>query len=143
MNTKAAFFDRLRYGKHKFINGDEAYARPHTNPDGTIGGWVAETATVDATCWVAETAEVKEYAQVAGGAKVLGEASVSGFARINGPVILDDWCTITDDVLIEGSALIAGGTILAGRSHVDHGIVDDDDIHEYLLQINKKIERKK
>lgn len=144
MSTKGTFLNRLKYGKHKFHNGIETYAMPHINPDGTIGGWVAESAVVAETCYVAPTAEVFEYAQVLGEAMLLGSASVSGFAVIKDKAILDDESHVTDDALIEGTALIAGVTILGGRSHIDWGIVDTDQMHDYLLQLqDQKIEKLK
>jgi hypothetical protein len=45
-------------------------AHRHTNPDGTEGGWVADTATVEPTAWVF------------GDAQVFGDARVSGDARV-------------------------------------------------------------
>ena len=144
MSTKGTFLNRLKYGKHKFHNGVETYAMPHINPDGTIGGWVAESAVVSETCYVAPEAEVFEYAQVLGDATLLSTASASGFAVIKDKAILDDESHVTDDALIEGSALIAGVTHLGGRSHVDWGIVDTDQMHNYLLQLqNQKIEKQK
>ena len=45
-------------------------AHRHKNPDGSEGGWVAETAHVDKTVYVS------------GSARVSGSASVSGSARV-------------------------------------------------------------
>ena len=39
-------------------------AHRHTNPDGSEGGWVADTATVESTVWVSGTALVFGNAQV-------------------------------------------------------------------------------
>ena len=45
-------------------------AHRHRNPDGSVGGWCANTARVDASAWVS------------GKAQVFGEARVSGEAQV-------------------------------------------------------------
>jgi len=142
--NKVAFLDRLRYGKHQFMNGVEVYGYMHTNPDGSHGGWVAETSLVDDSCYISPTAEVYEYAQVHGDAKILGETEIRGFAQVRGAAVIDGCSTITDDALVEGSASIQD-TSLGGRSHVDYGIVDDGEYFEYLVQVKDtkvKVRRK-
>lgn len=144
MSNKGAFLSRLKYGKHKFHNGDEAYAMPHINPDGSRGGWVAESAVVENTCHVAPTAEVCEYAYVSGNARIMSHAVVSGFASVKGNATLDDWAQVTDDALVEGEAVVCGVTYICGRSHIDWGIADSDELHDYLLQLkDQKIEKPK
>jgi len=142
MNGKVAFLDRLKYGKHRFYDGTESYAYPHTNPDGTVGGWVAESALVEPTCYIDSSAEVLEYAQVLGEAKVLSHASISGFAVVKDGAIVDEWAIVTDGALVEGDATICGLAKICGRSHIDYGLVHRDRVYDYLIQLkNKKIER--
>ena len=59
-------------------------AHRHKNPDGTEGGWVADTATVELTTYVGADAKVSGYAQVNGNARVYGDAQVYGDARVYG-----------------------------------------------------------
>ena len=56
----------------------EVPAHKHTNPDGSVGGWVAETASVENTCYIDEHAKVFGNARVFGNAKVYGDAEVYG-----------------------------------------------------------------
>ena len=62
----------------------------HRNPDGSIGGWVADTASVDDTAYISEnakvfgTAQVFENARVSGNAQVFGNAEVFGTAHVYG-----------------------------------------------------------
>ena len=42
---------------HAFRDGQTAPAHRHTNPDGSHGGWVADTALVDADVYVGIAAE--------------------------------------------------------------------------------------
>ena len=51
-------------------------AHRHVNPDGSLGGWVANTARVFGTAWVFGDA------RVFGNAQVFGTAWVSGTARV-------------------------------------------------------------
>ena len=53
-------------------------AHRHTNPDGSLGGWVANTACVDSTARVFGAAQGSGTAQVSGEAWVFDEARVSG-----------------------------------------------------------------
>lgn len=130
------FFGRLKYGKHQFRNGTESYARPHINPDGTTGGWVAETAVVDNTCYVSPDAEVSEFAQVRDNAELLYEASVSGFATIKDFARVHDWSTVTDAATVCGTAEVCGGSIIGGESYLECGIVDRDEIYTGLIKKN-------
>ena len=63
-------------------------AHRHTNPDGSLGGWVADTATVSPTAWVSGNAKVYGNAWVFGNAKVYGNAEVSGNAEVFGNTVL-------------------------------------------------------
>jgi len=54
---------------HDFGSGG-CTAHRHVNPDGLLGGWVADTAYVDPTCYVHESAIVFDTAKVLGTSKV-------------------------------------------------------------------------
>jgi len=67
-------------------------AKQHTNPDGSIGGWVAMTATVSRKC-------------VCGiRARTLGYAVVDGSARVDGYAVVNDGEWKTSPLQIQGSA---------------------------------------
>ena len=59
-------------------------AHRHVNPDGSEGGWVADTATVEPTAYVGPDAQVFENARVGGDAQVYGTARVFGTALVYG-----------------------------------------------------------
>ncbi len=113
------------------------YAKPHINPDGTKGGWVAETALVEDTCYVSPDAEVYEFAQVRDNARLLGSSSVYGFARIADNVILNDWAVATDGAMILGSTYVGNGAIICGDSFLDYGHIDKDRTYHNLRQVLK------
>lgn len=138
MINKQMFFDRLRYGKHTFAGGDHVYAKQHLNPDGTTGGWVAETALVEKTCTIAPDAEVYEYAQVRDQACILGSSAVYGFARVAGTAIIDDWAAVNDGAIVQGSAYIGNGAVICCDSYIDYGIIDRDKTYETLCKIKDK-----
>ena len=79
-------------------------AHRHQNPDGTEGGWVAETAAV------ASTVHIERNALVFGTARVCGDAWVFGTARVYG----DAW--VCGDALVCGNAWVFG-------AHLDRGLV--------------------
>ena len=134
MSDKKSFCNRLKYGKHTFYDGTVSYAYQHTNPDGSIGGWVAETAVVEETCYIHSKAEVTEYAQVLDNAELHDISIASGFSVVKDEAKLLDWCCATDNAMICGTASICGGTIIGGKSHVECGIVDEDKIYTGLIR---------
>ena len=75
-------------------------AHRHINPDGTLGGWVADTAVVYGNAVVSGDARVYGdavvygNARVSGNARVYGDARVSGNARVSGDAKVHDLCTI-------------------------------------------------
>lgn len=99
-------------------------ARRHTNPDGSTGGWVAESATVAATATVTEHAVVfgnsrvigqacvRDRARVFGNASILDNATVSGNSNVYGNA------TISDDAVVKGSARVYGYSFVAENSTV-------------------------
>lgn len=137
MISRQTFFDRLRYGKHTFGEDECAYAKPHINPDGTKGGWVAETALVDDTCYISPDAEVYEFAQVRDRARILGSASIYGFSTVAGRAILTDWAMATDGAIIQGSTYVCGMAVICGDSFVDYGHLDQNKRYNNLHQVLK------
>ena len=78
-----------------FGDGNGAVAaRRHVNPDGTEGGWVAETAHV------AETATVTSGATVRGCAQVRDYARVTDSARVSGDALVCDNAQISDNAQV-------------------------------------------
>lgn len=135
MINRQVFFDRLMHGKHAFANGEKAWAKPHINPDGSIGGWVAETALVDSTCIIGPDAEVYEYAQVCDNARILGSSAVYGFARVAGDATIDDWAAINDGAVVQGTAYIGNGAVICNESYIDHGVIDNSKVYKNLCKV--------
>jgi len=90
--------------KEGYNSQKESYpGAPHSNG----GGWVASTATVDATAWVGPNAQV------------LGSARVSNDARI------EDFAIVTDNAIIQNEAIVRDQAIVGGNSTVrDNAIVE-------------------
>lgn len=57
-------------------------AHRHTNPDGSVGGWVADSAEVHQTAWIHETATVAEWCSLGAG------CSLGAWCRIGAGCIL-------------------------------------------------------
>ena len=56
----------------------------HVNKNRDIGGWVADSATVESTVYIGENARVSDNARVSGNAWVYGNARVYGNAWVYG-----------------------------------------------------------
>ncbi len=68
---------------HDFEDGKGAVpAHRHSNPDGSVGGWVAETAYVGPKVSLGPNASVFGDARVSGGAWMYGNCTISeGWAQ--------------------------------------------------------------
>ena len=114
-------------------------AARHQNPNGTIGGWVATTATVTANAWVSvgatvgghamvgdmanifDTATVGDYATVEGCATVGGNARVGGNATVEGCATVGGNARVGGDVTVTGNATLGGEARVKGAYDVSHG----------------------
>ena len=95
-----------------FIDGKgHVPAHRHTNPDGSTGGWVADSAQVYGDARVFGDARVYGDARVSGNARVFGDARVYGNAQVYG----DAW--VSGDAQVSGDAWVYGDPdIMFGRS---------------------------
>ena len=110
-------------------------ARRHMNPDGLLGGWVAETADVDATCYVSEDALIYGNAEVKGMVKVHDEARIHGDALVEGLVNLYGSTRVYGKAHING---LSGRVVLKGDSNIfGEGLVRGNVIATDLL-VNQK-----
>jgi len=131
MKEEQKFYNRLKYAPFQFKHCNNAVpAYRHTNPDGSIGGWVAETALVEPTVYIAPDAQVFEYASVKGNAKILHESYVCEFATVQDSAVVDDYSMVCgnsfihDDAYVGGQSIIAGDTNIGGYQEVESEIID-------------------
>ena len=108
-------------------------AHRHTNPDGSIGGWVADTASVASTVWVGYEA------QVFGNAQVLGNAWVGIYAKVYGNAKLFDNAQIFDDARICGNAMVFGNAKVFGDAILESGEWFEEDVHTTPLTSGMKM----
>lgn len=86
----------------------------HTNPDGSVGGWVAQTAHVDPTVFlgkdvvVSGSAKVLDHAVLVGSVKVYDHAIVSGYARLSGEAKVCGHSRVRDQAVVRERALLSG-----------------------------------
>ena len=90
--------------------------RRHTNPDGSLGGWVAESATVEPGVQLHQDARVYGRARIESGAEVDGPAHISEQACVTGSGYMSGFSVIQGDARLEGTMF--GYTVLAGDSFV-------------------------
>ena len=75
---------------HTFSDGITRPAHRHRNPDDTEGGWVADSATVPASCYVASTAEI-------GNDCTLGyDCTLGNGCKLGDCCTLGNYCTLYD-----------------------------------------------
>ena len=99
--------------KHDFNDGNGAVcARRHLNNDDTLGGWVADSASV------APTAYVERSAVVYGNAKVFQRAYVKGHAQIYGEARLYDDAQIMERAKVFGKSNVYGNARVGGHVSV-------------------------
>jgi UDP-3-O-[3-hydroxymyristoyl] glucosamine N-acyltransferase len=106
-NSQAATGQTFDFGDGK----GPAPAHRHQNPNGSVGGWVADTATVATTVYVGVDA------RVFGGAQVYGNASVRGSARVFGNARVYDNAWVYGNAQVCGAARVGGEQILTEGLH--------------------------
>jgi hypothetical protein len=95
-------------------------AHRHKNPDGSLGGWVANTATVKKTVRIEigavifGNAAILDHARIYDNAQVFGNAKVTDNARVGGKAKVYDKARICNDVHIYGMAEIYGNARIFG-----------------------------
>ncbi len=90
-------------------------AHRHLNPDDTMGGWVADTANVDATVTVSKDSSIYGSAHIYGKVKVVGGSEVFEGAIVNG---------ISGGVLIENRSKIHGEARIFHFANIENSLVD-------------------
>ena len=95
-------------------------AHRHTNPDGSSGGWVADTA------YVAHTAYVGPQALVSGYSKVINNGVVDGYGKVFCDALVSDNGRVVDNGVVDGYGRVTLDGLVSGHgSVVDQGIVTD------------------
>ena len=144
-NVKAPdkHIDRLRYPYEVRIVGAEQASKQldwnstngsfRTNPDGSPGGWVANSAFVSSTAYVGPNARVlgsarvennariEDYAVIAGSARIRDNAVVSGYAAVIDSARVEDNAYVIDRALVKSSANILGNAVVE-----DYAIITDN-----------------
>lgn len=81
-------------------------AHRHKNPDGSEGGWVADTATVAATAHIGHAAKVCDNAQVYHNAVVYDNAQIYGNALVYGNAQVYDNAQICGSARVHSDAIV-------------------------------------
>jgi len=87
-------------------------AHRHLNPDGTLGGWVAETAYAAPTAVVGADACVYDGAVVSGLARITGAAHVYGHASVSGTA------HVSENATVSGTARVSENATVSGHAHI-------------------------
>ena len=96
-------------------------AHRHRNPNGSLGGWVADTAQVFGKAQVSGEARVFGGARVSGGAQVFGKAQVFGEARVSGGAQVSGGARVFGKAQVFGEALVSGSAWVFGKARVFGG----------------------
>lgn len=102
-------------------------AHRHKNVDGSLGGWVADTASVRPEVWMDPTAKVSGYAVIVGFTKLFGNPHVYGnaviesasnleFITISGNAKVFGFSRITDASFVLDDARVYGNSRVADHS---------------------------
>jgi len=110
---------QLSQQTHDFKDGKgPVSAHRHTNPDGSVGGWVAYTATVESTVFVGPDAQVYHNAIVFNRAKVFGNAKVFGDAEVYGNAKVFGNARVYDNAKVFGDAEVYGYALVVNNAKV-------------------------
>ena len=100
----------------------------HKNPDGSLGGWVQNTAHVDPSVFLALGAVVTDMAKVREHAKILDTAHIGGWAVISGQATVSDDATVIDAAQVSGDCILKGTVMVRGDSVLTSGTFSEGDI---------------
>lgn len=106
-------------------------AHRHINPDRSIGGWVAETATVEPTVYIEHSACVYNCARVLGEVTIHVHARVYGYARVHGYSTLFGNIQVYDHADVSDSNLHDNVEIFGKAKVIDCKIYDDVMVYGY------------
>lgn len=115
--------------QHQQSSGSMAQGSYHPNG----GGFVASTATVDASVYVGSNAKVLDYATVTGNAvitdyaTVCGSANVSGNAIVSGHAVIAERANVRDNAIIGDTAGVMGNAVVSEYGRViESGLIYND-----------------
>lgn len=115
------FLSKTRYPWGAVITGAEmkherknVSAQGKAHPNG--GGFVASTATVDASVYVGPNAKVLGYAKVSGNAVIDDYAVVTGSARVSGNAVVKGHAVVAENAVVKDNAIIADNAGVMGQS---------------------------
>ena len=105
-----------------FLDGSgPVLAHRHKNPDGSLGGWVADTAFVEVGVHVGPDvmvygqAKVWDNAVLSGKTRVFGQAVISGSAKISDEAWVIDQAIVTNQAELSGDILVFGQARISGN----------------------------
>ena len=123
---------------HNFPSGAAA---AHKHPRG--GGWVADTAYVEASVFVDRNAKVFDNAIVFGyvhifdRAQVFGNAAVTDDATIYGNALIFNGAQISDDVRVCDNAIVSGNAVICDNVQVrNKSVVTGNAVVSGNIQLN-------
>lgn len=114
-------FGRGEVPAHRHINSPEY---DWMNGGDSLGGWVADTATVSPSAFISSHAKVYGYAWVGECAQIQGHAQVYGYARVSGRALVQEFAKVYGDSQVLGNARIFGHARVCGDCIIqDHAQV--------------------
>lgn len=88
-------------------------------------GWVASTASVEATAWVGPHARVLGTAKVQGNARIEGYATVQGNATVKDDAVVSGRAIVTENAQVNGEALVTDAAGIYGTAKIfDNAVVN-------------------
>lgn len=125
------------------------YAHRHVNPDGTLGGWVADTAAVDSDVYIGHlacvygNAQVLEASKLEDCARVYGNAIVSKTKMYRNAAIFEKAVIsktfISDDSKIFGQAQVSNSALCLAASVYGNAVVLASDVFDGEIYENAKV----
>lgn len=90
----------------------------HINPDGKLGGWVADTATVADTAHLGKNAQVLRYAHVTDCVRIYGRVVITDWANVSDDAYLNDNARVEKYANVSGTARVREDALISGNSTV-------------------------
>jgi carbonic anhydrase/acetyltransferase-like protein (isoleucine patch superfamily) len=115
----------------------------HRNPDGSLGGWVKNTAFVDPTAFVGPGALVVDKARVLNRSRICDSACVAGWSIISGNAVVSEHAQVTDTAHVGGDCLLNGDVVVRGSTELLSGSYSSGIIRASLRATGKGVSKSK
>lgn len=113
---------------HTAVLGERRFRR-HTHNDGSIGGFVADTARASGSVYIGPNALVLDKASVSGDVQLYNNSCISGNAQVSGNVMVYGNGQISGNAEISGHIVVLDNACITGDAKISNKAGASPQVH--------------